>query len=138
MKRFFYLFVMFLAMTACTSKLTEQVEAMFPNGQPQYVKVLDKSGNWVKEIEYYDSGQVKMEGGMKDGKREGEWIAYFPDGRPQSRGNFKEGKMDGLSKVYWDNGNQRWEGFYKEGRRCGKWKYFDEQGLLLKEADYGE
>ena len=91
-----------------------------------------------KEIEYYETGQVKMEGAMKDGQREGVWTAYFPDGRPQSIADFKAGKMNGTSKVYWENGNLRWEGFYKEDRRFGKWKYYDEQGNLLNEVDYGE
>ncbi len=129
---------MVLAMAACTPKLTEKVEARFSNGQPQYVKMLDKSGNCVKEIEYYESGQVKMEGAMKDGKREGEWKAYLRDGRPQSIGSFKAGKMDGATTVYWENGNLRWEGFYKADKHCGKWKYYDEQGNFLNEVDYGE
>ena len=127
-----------LVMVACAPKLTEKVEASFPNGQPQYVKMLDKSGDCVKEIEYYETGQVKMEGAMKDGKREGEWKAYLPDGRPQSIGSFKAGKMDGATTVYWENGNLRWEGFYKAGKHCGKWKYYDEQGNFLNEVDYGE
>jgi antitoxin component YwqK of YwqJK toxin-antitoxin module len=138
MKKLILFLVTVLVMAACAPKLTEKVEASFPNGQPQYVKMLDKSGDCVKEIEYYETGQVKMEGAMKDGKREGEWKAYLPDGRPQSIGSFKAGKMDGATTVYWENGNLRWEGFYKAGKHCGKWKYYDEQGNFLNEVDYGE
>ncbi len=138
MKKLFLFLATVLAMAACTPKLTEKVEGSFPNGQPQYVKVFNKSGDCVKEIEYYESGQVKMEGFMKDGKREGEWKAYLPDGRPQSIGFFKAGKMDGATTVYWENGNLRWEGFYKADKHCGKWKYYDEMGNFLNEVDYGE
>ena len=138
MKKLFLFLIIVSSLCACQPKLSEHVEVSFPNGQPQMVKMLDKSNHCVKEIEYYETGQVKMEGAMKDGQREGVWTAYFPDGRPQSIADFKAGKMNGTSKVYWENGNLRWEGFYKEDRRFGKWKYYDEQGNLLNEADYGE
>lgn len=138
MKKIIFLFVTFLALSSCAPKLTEQVEARFPNGQPQYVKTLNKSGDCVKWSEYYETGQLKMEGPMKDGKREGEWKAYLPDGRIKSQGYFEDGQRTGAAKVYWDNGNLREEGFYKEGKHCGKWRYYDEQGNFLREDDYGE
>ena len=138
MKKLFLFLTIVLALASCQPKLTEQVDASFPNGQPQYVKMLDKSGNCVKEIEYYESGQIKMEGSVKDGQREGEWKAYFPDGRPQSIADFKAGVMEGRTQVYWKNGNLRWEGYYKAEKRSGKWRYYDEIGNLHKEVDYGE
>ena len=94
--------------------------------------------SYVKEIEYYESGQVKMEGGMKDGKMEGEWTSYFPDGRVQSHGFFENGERTGAAQVFYANGNKYEEGNYKNGKHCGKWKFYDEQGTLLKEVDFGE
>lgn len=138
MKKILFIMSVLCFLVSCVPKLTEKVEVTFPNGQPQLVKMLDKSNHCVKEIEYYETGQVKMGGAMKDDQREGVWTAYFPDGRPQSIADFKAGKMNGASKVYWENGNLRWEGFYKEDQYFGKWKYYDEQGNLLKEVDYGE
>ena len=79
-----------------------------------------------------------MEGAMKDGKREGTWKAYLRDGRPWSIDEFKNGELDGSSTVYWENGNLRWEGKYKAGKHVGHWKWYDEQGILLREEDYPE
>ena len=138
MKKIVLVIGLVMALAACSAQLTEKVEISFPNGQAQIVKMLDKSGNCVKEIEYYETGQVRMEGGMKDGKREGEWFAYFPDGRMQSKGIFQEGLRTGAATVWQENGNLFQEGFYKEGKHVGKWKFYDEQGNLLKEVDYGE
>ena len=138
MKRIVFLLAFFMMMASCTPSLTEQVESRFPSGQARMVKMLDKSGNCVEEIEYYESGQVKMQGRLAGGLREGEWKAYFLDGRTQSIDNFKQGKLDGVTQVYWDNGNLRWEGRYKNEQRCGKWRFYNEQGHLLKETDYGE
>ena len=138
MRKLFILTSLFLLLTSCSAQLNEKVEVKFPNGQPKIVRYFDKSDKCVKETEYYESGQVKMEGGMKDGEMEGEWKAYFPDGRVQSIGTFMNGLRTGRATVWQENGNLLQEGFYKEGQHCGKWKFYDEQGNLLKEVDYGE
>ena len=138
MRKIFLVFCTMLFLASCTAQLTEKVMVSYPNGQPQVVHYFDKHNNCVKETEYYDTGQVKMEGGMKDGKMEGEWAAYFPDGRMQSKGFFSDGLRTGRATVGQENGNLLQEGFYKEGKHCGKWKFYDEQGNLLKEVDYGE
>ena len=138
MKKIFLILGTMLFLASCSAKLTEKVEASFPNGEPRVIHCYDKHNQCVKETEYYESGQVKMEGGMKDGQMEGDWVAYFPDGRMQSKGTFKNGKRTGAATVWQENGNLLQVGFYKEGKHCGKWKYYDEQGNLLKEVDYGE
>ena len=138
MKRLFLFLITVLMLSSCTAQLTEKVEAKFPNGQPRIVRYYDKSDKCVKETEDYESGQVKMEGGMKDGKMDGEWTSYFPDGRVQSHGFFENGERTGAAQVFRENGNKYQEGFYKNGKHCGKWKFYDEQGDLVKEVDYGE
>ena len=125
-------------LVSCSAQLTEKVEAEFPNGQSKIIRYYDKNDKCVKETEYYESGQVKMEGGMKNDKMEGEWKAYFPDGRLQSIGTFVNGLRTGRATVWQENGNLLQEGFYKEGTHVGKWKFYDEQGNLVKEVDYGE
>lgn len=138
MKKIILLLSMAFVLASCSGQLTEKVEVSFPNGQPQIVHYYDKHDKCVKETEYYQSGQVKMEGGMKNGKMEGEWTSYFPDGRMQSVGSFKDGKRTGEATVWQENGNLLQEGHYKNGKHCGLWKFYDEQGILVKEVDYGE
>lgn len=127
-----------MLLASCSAQLTEKVQATFPDGTPRVVRYYDKHDQCVKETEYYESGQVKMEGGMKNGKMEGEWTAYFIDGRVQSHGFFVDGKRTGAAEVYYSNGNKYEEGYYKEGKHVGKWKFYDEQGHFIKEVDYGE
>ena len=138
MKHLFLTLILAMTMVSCAQKLTEKIEVKYPNGNPEIVLMLNKSGECVKKIEYYDSGQVKMEGPMKNGKREGEWTAYFRDGRVQSHGYFKNGERTGAATVYYSNGNLLSEGFYKEGKHSGHWKWYDEQGNLIREEDYPE
>ena len=138
MKKIFLILSSMLLLASCAGQLTEKVEVKYPDGKPQVVRYYDKNDKCVKETEYYASGQVKMEGGMKDGKMEGEWTSYFPDGRVQSHGFFKDGKRTGAAEVYYSNGNKYQEGYYREGTHVGKWKFYDEQGNFLREDDYGE
>ena len=129
---------MAFALASCSGQLTEKVMATYPDGTTRVIHYYDKNNQCVKETEYYESGQVKMEGGMKDGKMEGEWTAYFADGRVQSHGFFQDGARTGAATVWQENGNLLQEGFYKEGKHVGKWKFYDEQGTLVKEVDFGE
>jgi antitoxin component YwqK of YwqJK toxin-antitoxin module len=138
MKKIFLFVFMAFALASCSAQLTEKVMATYPDGTTRVVHYYDKNDQCVKETEYYETGQVKMEGGMKDGKMDGEWTAYFIDGRVQSHGFFKNGKRTGAAQVFYSNGNKYEEGSYKEGKHIGLWKFYDEQGNLIKEADYGE
>lgn len=138
MRKLILFLVVVMALASCAPKLTEKVEVAFPNGQPQIVKKYDKSGNCVYETTYYESGQVRFEGGMKNGKMDGEWFSYFPDGRMQSKGFYENGARMGEGTAWRPNGNLYYEGHYQNGKHCGKWKWYDEQGNLIREEDYGE
>ena len=129
---------MALLMVSCNTGHTEKVVKSYDNGQPALVHVYNRAGECIKEIEYYESGAIMMEGAMKDGHREGAWKSYFEDGKTQSTGFFHEGIRTGKSTVYHENGNLYMEGNYVDGHHCGKWKYYDEQGYLLRTDDYGE
>ena len=138
MKKWFLLLAVAIAFAACSNQLDEKVVETYPNGKTQKTQFFNRKGTCVKEVELYETGQVKMEGGMKGEKREGEWKAYFPDGRVQSEGTFVNGLRTGKATVWQENGNLLQEGYYKEGRHIGKWRFYDEQGDLLREEDYGE
>lgn len=138
MKKVLLFLAVVFAFASCTTKLTEKVVETYPDGKTLKTQFFDRKGDCVKEVELYETGQVRMEGTMKGEKRDGEWKAYFPDGRVQSVGTFVNGLRTGQATVWQENGNLLQEGFYKEGRHVGKWKFYDEQGNLLKEVDYGE
>ena len=128
MKRLFILASLILAMASCTEKLTEKAVDVYENGQPSKVQYVNRKDECVREVEYYESGLVKMEGAMKDGKRTGEWKSYFPDGKVQSTGFFENGLRTGKAQVYHENGNLYMDGYYMEGHKTGEWIFYDEQG----------
>ena len=138
MKKWFMLLAVAFDFAACSTQLEEKVVETYPDGKTQKTQLYNRRGKCVREVQLYETGQVKMEGGMKGEKREGEWKAYFTDGRVQSEGTFVNGLRTGKATVWQANGNLLQEGYYKEGKHVGKWKYYDEMGGLYKEVDYGE
>ena len=73
MKKIVLLLISVIVITSCSAQLTEKVVETYPDGKTWKTQLFDKKGVCVREVEYYTTGQVRMEGGMKDEKREGEW-----------------------------------------------------------------
>lgn len=130
--------MMMFLLVACGDPLKEKVIETYDNGQTMKVRMYDRKGECTREIEYYETGEVKMEGGMKGENREGEWKAYFPDGKIQSDGFFENGIRVGKATIYYENGNVYKEGYYKNGNLTGQWTTYDEQGYVIGVQDFGE
>ena len=81
-------------------------------------------------------GWLKMEGDMKDGKRNGVWTSYTPKGRVKSRGEYRDGMQVGLSTVFRDNGALYYTGQYLNGKQVGRWEFYNEAGDLERTVKY--
>jgi antitoxin component YwqK of YwqJK toxin-antitoxin module len=138
MKRLFLFALLILALTSCKEQLKEEVVNAFDNGQPSLLHYVNKNNECVREVQYYESGAVKMEGGMKDDQRSGEWKSYFPDGKVQSTGFFENGLRTGEARIYHENGNLYMEGRYRNGKKVGEWITYDEQGYEVGRTNNGE
>lgn len=138
MKNIFKIIPLFLILVGCSNnRLTEKVIGTFDNGQPSIVYYYNHEGQCVREVHYYESGMLQMEGPLENGLRSGEWISYFPDGKVQSSGFFKEGARVGKAKVYYENGHLWMDGYYNDGHKCGEWITYDEQGYEMQRVDFG-
>ena len=136
----FLIIALLFAFASCGNNngLTERVISTYDNGNPAKVQFFDKNDQCVHEVNYYDNGALYMEGDMKDGLREGEWVSYFLDGKVQSTGFFEKDLRTGKSLVYHENGNLWMDGYYKDGKQVGLWIYYDEQGYETFRIDRGE
>lgn len=138
MKKLFLLLSLILVLASCNDRLTEKVVSTYDNGQTATLHFVNRKSECMREVQYYEDGSVKMEGGMKDDKRSGEWKSYFPDGKVQSTGFFENGLRTGKAEVYHESGNLYMVGQYKEGRKIGEWIFYDEQGYETGRTNYGE
>ena len=104
-------------------------------------------------IKKYKNGQVKSIENFKNGKLNGEFKEFFEDGKLFQIATFKNGDMKNI-KVFYENGKLKFEqnlknrkgkyrGYYPNGKlevegevfqgdEIGLWKYYNEEGNLLK------
>ena len=67
----------------------------------------------------------------------GTYILKYPDGKKMSKVTYKNCKINGGNWINWDKrGNKISEFHYKEGKQFGEWKYWNENGDLIKIENY--
>ncbi len=87
--------------------------------------------------EFYDNGQVKIEGKKnKDGLKHGIWVSFFENGEKMSESNFKNGVNDGYSMVWQPNGLVHYFGSYRAGKKVGEWTFYDKEGKVKNVENY--
>jgi antitoxin component YwqK of YwqJK toxin-antitoxin module len=86
--------------------------------------------------EYYESGQLKLDGSYKDGELDGPCKEYYESGQLERDGFYKEGELDGPCKEYYESGQLERDGFYKEGELDGPCKEYYKSGQLLEESGW--
>lgn len=103
-------------------------ETYYENGQLDSKGKHDYDGVKVDYWEYYyESGQIAFKGYFK-----GEHIGYYENGKIEREGTFALGLMT----RYYENGQIKEQGNYAYDKRVGIWKFYDEQGSLLKIKEY--
>ena len=104
--------------------------------------------------EYYDSGELKVEGHYKNNKRNGELKRYYKNGQVSSEFSYNKGKINKERKSYYKDGiiSNKTEkvgndyinyGYYESGElryerkeQTGYYKSYYESGAIKIEADY--
>ena len=84
--------------------------------------------------EYYDSGQKKHEGALKDGKRKGFWTFWHENGQKKREGSYKDGKQNGLWAGWNENGQKKAEVSLKDGKPDGLLTGWYENGQKMLEG----
>ena len=82
------------------------------------------------------TGKVNGEekGKLKEGKKNGRWIAYHDNGKKKLKGVYKNGEPEGKWVHYWYNGNVFEKKTYKNGKREGKWQWYTWEGNLYAQT----
>lgn len=84
---------------------------------------------------YWDSGRLKAEGRMIDGKEEGLWKEYYESGEKRAELNFKDGLRQGHVTVFWTNGKKKGEGEYLADQYHGHWMSWYENEMKEEEGE---
>lgn len=89
-----------------------------------------QSNDGPQVIHTQDGG--RMEGMLRDGKREGPWVAYNAQGGIRSRAVYVDGLEEGPTEVFHDNGLTYYTGQYVKGINVGEWIFYDPAGKEVK------
>ena len=117
----------------------DHIVSTYTNEKPKIVRTYKVEGEKrtaIFEKEYYEDGNLLKEGGLKNGKRNGEWKSYRRDGILWSNGNYIEGVREGTTITYHPNGKIYYEGHYSKGAKSGAWKFYDRDGKMVKEENF--
>lgn len=87
-------------------------------------------------IEAYDNGQPKIKGALRNGEREGLWVAFYENGVRWSEDNYIQGIKEGRSITFFPSGIIRYRGQYQDDKKIGLWQFYDETGKLAKEVTF--
>lgn len=140
MMRYIPFFLVALFLVSCAEKLEEQVAETHNNGKVKRIKYFKAEGEdkfLRKEAFFYENGQKRMEGEYnREGKKDGKWTYWYENGNKWSEGYFSEGLNHKERTTWHENGNLHYTGVYDKGKRVGVWKFYNEEGEMVKEIDY--
>ena len=71
-----------------------------------------------------------VNGTVKNGKKNGQWLSYWSNGQLRSKGIFKDGIVDGLAERYYENGQLLEKVNFKDGKKDGL------ESIIMKMVSY--
>jgi antitoxin component YwqK of YwqJK toxin-antitoxin module len=123
---------LFIILTILKSQDVDDI--LIPFARPgDTLTIASSSGGFVeldKDIEYYENGQIKSEGGTVADRKHGRWIYYHENGGIKEVGNYENGELIGKWTYYFENGGIKEKVNYKNGLRTGKWTQYNPDGSI--------
>lgn len=82
--------------------------------------------------DYYENGQIKITGNLKNDGKDGEWKQYYENGKLKNEGNYSNGKKVGEWKLYYDTGKINAIGKYDLNGFpiADSWKIYSKDGTI--------
>lgn len=136
MKYFIILIISAFIFLSCnnTNKLQESIIIKHKNGNAQIIELYETVDN--KRVvryykEFYEDNTLKIEGSIKNNKRDGHWTYYYGNSNKWSEGNYINGLAQGKFTQYYENGNVWMYTYYKDDNKT-KSVLFDDNGKQIE------
>ena len=102
-KQFYSVFLILVSICSFScnsnSQSIQEVKQYYNNGQIKATGFI-KDGKKVSNAKlYYPNGNLKQVGQWQNDKQEGLWIFYYEDGTVSGKANFKNDEQDGLCEL---------------------------------------
>ena len=86
--------------------------------------------------EYYDSGEIKKECQLRDGKIHGTCIEYYENGEVKVVANYVNGSLEGPIERFFPSGTIEWRGQYENNLLHGLYSAYSESGTLIQKGHF--
>jgi antitoxin component YwqK of YwqJK toxin-antitoxin module len=86
---------------------------------------------------WYESGQLRMEGGFREGKRNGSFSWWYANGQEQLSGEFADDQKSGSWTWWHENGMKAVQGIFLADRPVGVWSWWDDEGKIVRAGEMG-
>lgn len=80
-----------------------------------------KNGNWQL---FYENGNIYQIGAYSNGRETGEWKIFHENGKIRQIGKFSNGKQTGEWNFFHPNGSREGIGLLLDGKKTGNWKWY--------------
>lgn len=80
--------------------------------------------------EYYETGNLKAEGWLKDGVKTDYWKFYHPNGKLSEEGHYKSNRKEKYWHFYFQTGKPEKEGHFENGKMTDWWLFYDQTGRV--------
>ena len=101
-----------------------------------YGDLVERDGLYYEkfsDVPYTGKVTGRQKGHIKNGKRDGKYLAYRDNGQLWFKEFYKNGEREGESVCYYESGQLEKKGTYKNGLREGEWIYSDLDGNINDE-----
>ena len=88
--------------------------------------------------EQYENGKSKIQGYLKDGKKEGLQQSWYENDQLCCEVNYLKGEKNGVVRSWWKNGNLNSERMFKNGTKIGLERQWYKNGKLRLAMEYDE
>lgn len=128
-----WLLVLLPLFTACSVPEERTLTDRWPNGNVKR-EVVVAAGDTTEIAVYDEAGRLSKISRWSDSQKHGKWEAFYPDGKPWSVHQYNKGVQIGGYFTWHPNGRPFITGQYDSiGNPTGMWRFFDEQGGLIRE-----
>ena len=122
-----------LLAAACSAPEERTLTERWPDGNIKR-EVVVMAGDTTEIAVYDEDGRLSKVSRWSDDQKHGKWEAFYPDGKPWSVHQYNQGVQVGGYFTWHPNGKPFIAGQYDSiGNPTGLWRFFDEQGGVIRE-----
>ena len=115
-----------------------KLETFHPNGHVARLELFSSGVKNGVHKEFFNNGNIKIDGQYINGDKSGLWIEYFREGGTMRMFYAKENRKDGSISEWYKNGEKKLHGKYFQGRKQGLWTAWYPNGVKESVITYNQ